>query len=185
MPAEQATLVKRSDEQLLAAVRQGDEAAMGALFARHHRDIHALCARLVHDRDVADDVAQEVFVRVWRYGGSFRGRSTFRTWLYRLAYNACNDARRRSARWETPPMPDAAADSPSDELTDRHILLDNALRRLSPEQREVLVLSRFHDLGYDEIGRIIDCSPGAARVRLHRAMNELRQLCLGLEGRCT
>lgn len=158
---------------------------MGTLFARHHHAVHALCSRLVRDGDLADDIAQEVFVRVWRYGGSFRGRASFRTWLYRLTYNACNDVQRRNARWEASRTPDATEPSPSDEVTDRHIVLESALRRLSPEQRAVLVLSRFHDLGYEEIGRIIDCSPGAARVRLHRAMNELRQLCLALEGRCT
>ncbi len=185
MPREQAPFVEQSDEQLLAAVRNGNEAAMGALFARHHRAVHALSVRLIHDRDLADDIAQEVFVRVWRYGGSFRGRSTFRTWLYRLTYNACNDLRRRDARREVSGTHDAAAASPSDELTDRRILLESAFRRLSPEQRAVLVLSRFHDLGYEEIGQILDCSPGAARVRLHRAMNELRQLCFALEGRCT
>ena len=122
---------------------------------------------------------------MWRYGRSFGGRSTFRTWLYRLTYNACHDVRQRNARWEATRAPDASTTSPANDLTDRHVLLETALHRLSPEQREVLVLSRFHDLGYDEIAKIIDCSPGAARVRLHRAMNELRQLCLALEGRCT
>jgi RNA polymerase sigma factor (sigma-70 family) len=185
MPAEQAPLAEQSDEQLLAAVRHGDEAAMGALFARHHHAVHALCARLVHDRDLADDIAQDVFVRVWRHGASFRGRSTFRTWLYRLTYNACHDMRQRNARWEASRTQDTATTSPADDCTDRHILLETALHRLAPERRAVLVLSRFHDLGYDEIAQIIDCSPGAARVRLHRALNELRQLCFALEGRCT
>lgn len=186
MLAEHTHFVKRSDEQLIAAVQGGDGDAMGVLFDRHHRAVHALCVRLGHDSDLADDVTQEVFLRVWRYAGSFRGRSAFRTWLYRLTYNAFADSQRRdSRRRETSALELVEPDSPPEEIADRHVLLEAALSKLAPEQRTVLVLSRYHGLGYDEIGRIIDCSPGAARVRLHRAMNELRQLYFALEGRCT
>jgi RNA polymerase sigma factor (sigma-70 family) len=186
MGAEQAFLRQVSDDQLLAAVRDGDDGAMGALFSRHHVAVHTLCARLVHDSDQADDVTQEVFLRVWRYAGTFRGRSSFRTWLYRLTYNACADVRPRNIRLEEAWAADLpTADSLSQTLTDRHVLLDTALRRLSADKRGVLVLSRFYGLGYEEIARIIDCSPGAARVRLHRAMRELRQLCFALDGRCS
>jgi RNA polymerase sigma-70 factor (ECF subfamily) len=80
-------------------------------------------------------------------------------------------------------MPDPKVE----EITERHAVLEAALSRLAPAHRAVLVLSRFHDLGYEEIARIVACSPGAARVRLHRAMNELRQLYFSLEGagKCT
>ncbi len=186
MGADRAFLPQVSDDQLLAAVSDGDDGAMGALFSRHHVAVHTLCARLVHDSDQADDVTQEVFLRVWRYARTFRGRSSFRTWLYRLTYNACADVRPRNVRLEeawTAARPDV--DSSSDAPTDRHVLLDTALRRLPADQRAVLVLSRYYGFGYDDVARIIDCSPGAARVRLHRAMKELRQLCFALDGRCT
>jgi RNA polymerase sigma-70 factor (ECF subfamily) len=183
MPAEHAHFVKRSDEQLMAAVQDGDGGAMGALFDRHHRAVHALCVRLSHDADLADDITQEVFLRVWLHARTFRGRSMFRTWLYRLTFNASIDQRQRNARWQTPPPIDPAGVSTvPDECGSRHAILEAALSRLAPAHRAVLVLSRFHDLGYDEIARIVDCSPGAARVRLHRAMNELRQLYFALEG---
>jgi RNA polymerase sigma factor (sigma-70 family) len=185
MPPEHAHFVKRTDEQLMAAVQERDGDALGVLFDRHHRAVHALCVRLTHDADLADDIVQEVFLRVWRYARSFRGRSMFRTWLYRLTYNACVDLRRRDARWRVSSPIDPATDSaPSDESGNRHAILEAALSRLDPAHRAVVVLSRFHDLGYEEIARIIDCSPGAARVRLHRAMNELRQLYFALEGGC-
>jgi RNA polymerase sigma-70 factor (ECF subfamily) len=185
MPAEHAHFVKRSDEQLMTAVQKGDGDAMGVLFDRHHRGVHALCVRLSHDTDLADDIAQEVFLRVWRYARTFHGRSMFRTWLYRLTYNACIDLRVRNGREHAPlSLETAAHSSPPDECGNRHVILEIALSRLTPEHRAVLVLSRFHDLGYDEIGRIIDCSPGAARVRLHRAMNELRQLYFAVEEKC-
>jgi RNA polymerase sigma-70 factor (ECF subfamily) len=82
------------------------------------------------------------------------------------------------------PVDVASPSTPSDDCGSRHVILEVAMSRLTPDHRAVLVLSRFHDLGYDEIARIIDCSPGAARVRLHRAMNELRQMCFALEERC-
>src|SRR5579871_822550 len=167
----------------MAAVRDGDAAALGTLFSRHHGDVYALCARLVQDNDLADDITQEVFLRVWRYARSFRGHSAFRTWLYRLTYNACTDSRRQNAGKDgSGSLHLVAVDEPPNECTDRHVILETALSRLAPDQRVVLVLSRFHGLPYDEIARIIHCSPGAARVRLHRAMNALRQLCLALEG---
>jgi RNA polymerase sigma factor (sigma-70 family) len=186
MPAEHLQFVKRSDEQLLAAVQAGDGGALGTLFDRHHRAVHAMCVRLSGDADLADDIVQEVFLRVWRYARSFRGRSMFRTWLYRLTYNACSDLQRQQAKWQKHPAMDAlTSDPPSEELLNRHVILETALSRLPPAHRAVLVLSRFQGLGYDEIARIIDCSPGAARVRLHRAMNELRQLYFALEETCT
>jgi RNA polymerase sigma factor (sigma-70 family) len=182
MPAEHAHFVKRSDAQLMAAVQERDGDAMGVLFDRHHRAVHALCVRLSHDADLADDIAQEVFLRVWLYARTFRGRSMFRTWLYRLTYNACIDLRRRDARWQAPSLVDPGpVSAPSDECGNRHAILEAALSRLAPAHRAVLVLSRFHDLGYEEIARIVDCSPGAARVRLHRAMNELRHVYFALE----
>src|SRR5579862_9208315 len=82
----------------MAAVRDGDADALGALFSRHHGDVYALSARLMQDGDLADDITQEAFLRVWRYARSFRGRSTFSTWLYRLTYNLCMELRQRDAR---------------------------------------------------------------------------------------
>lgn len=179
---------ERSDADLIAAVQGGDTDALGALFSRHHAAVYALCARLMQDNDLADDITQDVFLRVWRYARSFRGRSAFRTWLYRLTYNACTDRRQRDARWqESYDIDLSPADAPAAEPTDRHMLLETALSRLSPTLRVVLVLNRFDGLGYDEIARIVHCSPAAARVRLHRAMNALRQVCFALEagGRST
>ena len=100
MPADKTPPEERSDAQLMSAIRDGDADALGTLFSRHHGTVYTLCARLIQDEDLADDITQDVFLRVWRYARSFRGRSAFRTWLYRLAYNACMDRRKRDARWQ-------------------------------------------------------------------------------------
>ncbi|MGH7720379.1 MAG: RNA polymerase sigma factor [Gemmatimonadaceae bacterium] len=171
----------------MAAVRGGDLATLGALFERHHATVHALAYRMTGSADAAADLVQETFLRMLRYRESYRGEARFTTWMYRLARNVCLDHLRRagddaSARqaWAR----DARASTDGDRgegSDDRLAIVEAALYRLAPEKREVLVLSRFHDLPYDEIARIVECQPGAARVRVHRALQELRQLCKELE----
>jgi len=68
-------------------------------------------------------------------------------------------------------------------LSEPHVLLDEAMGRLEPEHRAVLVLTRYHDLKYDDVARVLDCTPAAARVRAHRALNELREIYRELEQR--
>ena len=176
-----------SDEDLMRAVREGDVAPLGILFERHHTRVHALCYRLTRRADVADDLAQETMLRVLRYASSYRRDSAFTTWLYRLAYNVCQDHWRKARRdelttdlSEVQGVVTAESDDPIDE---RHALLEEALQRLAPERRAVLVLSRYNDLEYDDIARVLECTPAAARVRAHRALNELREIYRELEQR--
>jgi len=176
-----------SDEDLMRAVREGDVAPLGVLFERHHARVHALCFRLTRRVDVADDLAQETMLRVLRYASSYRRDSTFTTWLYRLTYNVCQDHWRKTRHDErTTDLSEAegegvVARDGDDRIDERHVLLDEAMQRLAPERRAVLVLSRYNDLGYDDIARVLECTPAAARVRAHRALNELREIYRELE----
>lgn len=179
-------MTETSDEALMRGVRAGSVENLGALFERHHARVHALCYRLTRRNDAADDLAQETFLRVLRYRDTFREEAAFGTWLYRIAYNVCHEHWRQMRRDES--IPDAttiAAQSRSEttELTERHVLLDQALGRLDPEQRAVLVLTRYHDLKYDDVARVLECTPAAARVRAHRALNDLREIYRELEQR--
>ena len=174
-----------SDEDLMRAVREGNVAPLGVLFERHHARVHALCFRLTRRVDVADDLAQETMLRVLRYASSYRRESAFTTWLYRLTYNVCQDHWRKTRHDEqTTDLSEVdgvisrVGDDPIDE---RHVLLEEAMQRLAPERRAVLVLSRYNDLGYDDIARVLECTPAAARVRAHRALNELREIYRELE----
>ena len=170
-----------SDEALMRDVRDGNVAALGVLFERHHERVHALCHRLVRRSDAADDLVQETFLRVLRYRETFRGEAAFTTWLYRIAWNACHEHWRQLRRDAS--VPPAAEQIESPVLSDRHVLLDEALGRLEAEHRAVLVLTRYHDLKYDDVARVLDCTPAAARVRAHRALNELREIYSELEQR--
>jgi RNA polymerase sigma factor (sigma-70 family) len=174
-----------SDEQLMLALRDGELGAFDALFRRHYETVRTLCARIASADDGGDDLAQETFLRILRYRSTFRGDARFTTWAYRIARNVCLEHVARASRearlaeqWaaETPPTTPAAGRG--DEIAQ----LEVAMRALSSEQREVLVLCRYHGLTFAEIGEILGCTAGAARVRAHRALTALKASYLALEG---
>ena len=165
-----------SDEELMLALRDGDLAAFDALFRRHYEPVRTLCARIMATPSVGDDLAQETFLRVLRHRATFRGDARFTTWLYRISRNLCLEQiarqardRRIAERWSA-----EATSSVKPESSDDTEELSAALHSLTPEQREVLVLCRYHDLPFTEIGEILGCTAGAARVRAHRALAALR-----------
>ena len=166
-----------SDEELMLALREGELAAFDALFRRHYETVRALCARITATPSLGDDLAQETFLRVLRHRATFRGDARFTTWIYRIARNLCLEQLTRQARdrqiaerWQL------EAESPSvTNRTDDTEQLAAALQSLTPDQREVLVLCRYHDLPFMEIAAILGCTAGAARVRAHRALAALRK----------
>ena len=166
-----------SDEQLMLALRDGELSAFDALFRRHYEMVRSLCARVVQTGDAGDDLAQETFLRILRHRGTFRGDARFTTWVYRIARNVCLEALARASRddrlaaaWGAEASSETAPAIGDDDLGQ----LEAAMRALSPEHREVLVLCRYQGLPFNEIGEILGCTAGAARVRAHRALAALR-----------
>jgi RNA polymerase sigma factor (sigma-70 family) len=174
-------LAERTDHELMAATGHGDLDVLGVLFHRHHARVHALCYRLTGDASVADDLVQESFLRVLKYRKGFGARGAFSTWLYRLVRNVCMDhlnaEAKRRARAEFVALEqrhEQERDEPG-EPDPRLETLRTALYRLSPDKREVLVLSRYEGLSYSEIAEVCETTVGAIKVRAHRAMRELRR----------
>ena len=165
-----------TDEVLVERVAAGDAVALDHLFRRHHARVHALCARLSADESAADDLVQETFIRVLRHAHGFKGRASFTTWLYRIARNVCYDALKKARRQELAILPETEASA--DPRVD---LLERALARLPSQSREALVLARWHDLPYAQIAEVLGCSEGAARVRVHRALTQLRAIVMEME----
>src|SRR5689334_14529517 len=160
----------------MLSLRDGELAAFDALFRRHYESIRSLCARVTATPSNGDDLAQETFLRVLRHRTTFRGDARFTTWLYRVARNVCLEQiarqardRRIAERWSSEAVTSIKPDAPDE--TDQ---LATAFEALTPEQREVLVLCRYHDLPFAEVGEILGCTAGAARVRAHRALGALR-----------
>jgi RNA polymerase sigma-70 factor (ECF subfamily) len=172
----------------MARVRDGDIRQMTHIFERYHVKLYNFYLRLTGSRQGSEDMVQEVFFRMLRYRHTYRGEGEFSAWMYHLARNVLADQHRKrssepSGEGETGEiperMPHALEQMEADEERD---LLRRALGRLPPEKREVIVLSRYQELRYDAIASILGCSAGAVKVKVHRAMNELRTIYFELSG---
>ncbi len=176
-----------TDENLMLAVRGGDVAKLGVLFDRHHRALFDFFARMTFSQAIAEDLVQDVFFRILKYCRTFRDDSRFRAWMFHIARNARFDYYRKH-RAETPFSEDgmnpiqSRPPFPGEELErgQQTMLLECALFKLSDEKREVLVLSRYQDMKYDQIAELMGCEVGTVKVRVHRALKELREIFLKL-----
>jgi RNA polymerase sigma-70 factor (ECF subfamily) len=162
-------------------VKDGDTQQLGILFERHHARLYQFCLRMTGSAALAEDLVQDVFTRMLRYSRTFRADSSFLPWAYRLARNATNDHFRKHRH--EPPAPEEAPQQADEspgvqhrlEEAETSALLRRALLELPEDKREVLVLSRFHSLKYQEIAELLECSEGAVKVRVHRAVKQLRE----------
>jgi RNA polymerase sigma-70 factor (ECF subfamily) len=156
--------------------RRGDQEAFAAVIRHYDPVLRALAYRLLGDRDLMEDVLQEAYVKAFRALPRFRGESRLGTWLYRIAYNACLDALRRSRRADELPLeaevPSRAGD-PGD-VAARSGDLALALAALRPEERAALLLVDAQGFDYQESSRILGIPAGTVASRLNRARASLR-----------
>jgi RNA polymerase sigma-70 factor (ECF subfamily) len=171
-----------SDSALMERVRAGELDQLSELFERHHRRLYQFFLCLARDGAAAEDLVQEVFVRLLKYRHTWRDEAEFVPWMFALARNAAVDhfrARSRDSKRDHAAVPESPAVPPRAveriEELERAAQLRAALDRLAPEKREVLLLARFGELRHDRIAAMLGISPGAVRVRLHRALKELRE----------
>jgi RNA polymerase sigma factor (sigma-70 family) len=177
----------RTDTELMIAVRDGDLSGLAALFDRHNLRFFNFFVRLTGRVDVSEDLVQEAFMRALKYRESYRGDAGFVVWMYRVARNVFADHCRATAPREPIEEAETIADgapSPFERarLEEDLARLREALLRLSPEDREVLVLARFEGLRHDEIAVLLGCTTGAVKVRAHRALARLRDAYFASQG---
>lgn len=171
----------QSDEELMRAVQAGDSEAFEGIFDRYHRPLFSFFVRLTGDRPGSEDLVQDVFVRVLRYRASYDAARPFRAWLYQMARNAASDRRQASASRATgEELRDELRDAAPSPLArvvgdERRQLVERGLGTLPDDAREAIVLSRVDGLSHREVGRILGCSEAAARVRVFRAVQQLRR----------
>ena len=172
--------VNSTDDALMLQVRDGDVGQLGVLFERHHVPLYNFFVRLTGNAAQSEDFVQEVFLRMMRYRHTYRGQGQFAVWMYQIARNVRTDHYRKWRR--EAPMPEDGIDVPdhtpgvSDRLEKDQAaaLVHAALANLPEDKRELLLLARFQEMRYDDIAQLLECSVGTVKVRVHRAMKELR-----------
>lgn len=175
----------------MEAARRGDQDAFEQLVLAYEKRVLALTGRMCGNPEDGAEAAQEAFLAAWQGLGAFRGESSFSTWLYRLASNACVDLLRREGRHRAAAGPslddeelnvDAADPAPTPrEAAERAELresIEDGLRELPEEYRQVLILREMHQLSYGEIGQVLSLDLGTVKSRINRGRQRLRKFLL-------
>lgn len=182
--------MERSDEQLVAAYLDGEREALDALVQRHFKMIYNFAYRFVGNSGDAEDVTQEVFVKVWRYAKKFRPEANFKTWLFTIAHRTTIDFLRKRKRIvfsdmnskddeymfadtivDTEPLPDELFARAEDKA-----LVESLFMQLSPEHRLVLHLHYYEGMTFDEIGHILEKPLNTVKSQHRRAVIAMRKL---------
>jgi RNA polymerase sigma factor (sigma-70 family) len=171
-----------ADEDLMLQVRSGEAEMLGVLFDRYQTPLYNFYTKMTQDRVLSEDLVQDVFLRILRYRQTYRPGTPFRAWMYQIARNARVDAMRK-VKPEGPMLAEPAAPTSGDAAQQKQEaqLLQRALMQLPEDKREILILSRYQELKYEEIARLMDCEVGAVKVRVHRALQQLREVFRQLE----
>ena len=166
------------ETELVERARSGDQEAMGALYRAHASRVYTVVRRLAGDDALAEDLAQDAWIRAFRKLELFRGDSSFGTWMYRLATNmALNRLRRRGRRDEVEREADIVHAAGSlDEAVINQRMLAQALDRLPPGYRQVLVLHDVEGRTHEEIAEMLGVAPGTSKSQLHKARARMREL---------
>jgi RNA polymerase sigma-70 factor (ECF subfamily) len=172
-----------SNSELVKKSQLGEKAAFEQLVIRHQELVFSLAYKLTGNREMANDVAQESFIRAWKAIEKFRGDSTFSTWIYRITVNTAWTLRKKAKKHKTLNIDDTYEPIVIDEKKDPELIAINsdlssvlvsALGKLPLEQRIIVELKNIEGRSHKEIADYLDISVTAAKVRLHRAHQKLR-----------
>ena len=184
-------MTEKQEQIWISAAQKGDQEAFAALVRLYEKRVLALTRRMCRNPADAEEAAQEAFLAAWQGLPFFRGDASFSTWLYRLASNACVDLLRREGRHQAAAGPslddeeaslDVADGTPGpQEAAERRELreqIEEGLRALTPEHRQVLLLREMHQLSYDEIADTLELDVGTVKSRISRGRRQLRKFLL-------
>ena len=164
-----------TDEQAMYAVSRGDLDKAAILYERYKKSLLNFFLYRQSDRENARDLTQQVFLRMLRYQHTYREGASFRTWVLEIARNVFFDYLKQNPTYsDLADVPDMGESD--DETEEQHQYLHNALAQLPDQYREVLLLSRFQNMSYEEIGQTLGLSVANVKVRVFRAMQKLRDL---------
>ncbi len=171
-----------TDNALMQRVKAGDVNKLGLLYERYNEMLFGFFFRNTGSAETSEDLVQTVFFRILKYKKQFRNEGKFTTWMYRIAHNVVYDHYRKN-KHKSYSIDDIQDTLKTEEYADDDLLnnenskiIRDALNKLTEEQREVLILSKYHDIKYKEIGEICNISETAVKARIFRAIQELRKI---------
>lgn len=180
-----------TDNALMLAVKEGKVDKLGLLYERHKKWVFHFFMQMNSNREVSEDLVQNVFMRMLKYKNTYHEDSKFVTWMFQIARNVSNDHFRKNSKYQRTEDIEQIGyklgheDSVENEIAQRESeqQLHAALQKLSVEKREVLVLSKLKGLKYKEVGAIVGCSEDAARTKAHRALKDLKNIYSSMQNK--
>jgi len=166
----------------MAKVRDGDPEKLGLLYERYKRPLLGFFVGIVRDKELSEDLVQNTFVRILKYKHLFRGDGDFRTWMFHIARNVKNDHFRKNKvthekvdKWEDK-LKDEGSLMQEWQNDDEQRMLAIAMDKLPEDKREILLLSKYQEKKYKEIGEILGCTEGTVKVKVFRALQDLKAI---------
>jgi RNA polymerase sigma-70 factor (ECF subfamily) len=176
----------QNDNELISKVLQGDHLAYAGLVNRYQNYVFTLTLRLVKNREEAEEVAQDVFIKAYKYLADFRGDSKFSTWLYTIVNNTCISFLRKKKPdihsldeeriFAKVDHQDLGFRADGVEQQSKHRMVNEAISRLKPDDGAIITLFYKHEQSLEEIAGILGLEVNTAKVRLHRARARLKEL---------
>lgn len=171
-------------------VKGGDVQKLGLLYERYKKRLFGFFYQMNRNTSLSEDLVQNVFVKILKYKHTYTEESKFAVWIFQIARNASYDSFHKSKTNLHRDIDEVgyglnASDDIQGTIVKKEniVILQRALELLSPQKKELIVLSKFKELKYKEIGEIVGCTEGNARIKVHRALNELKTIFRTIENR--
>ena len=171
-----------TDNALMIKVQSGDLDKMGLLYERHKKRLFGYFYNMNHNASVSEDLVQNVFIRLMKYKHTYSGDGSFLAWMFSTARNVRYDHHKKNSQHYTDlkqveyKIDDGINAEQQMNRKDDISLIQSAMMKLDQDKREILVLSKFKEMKFSEIGNVLGCTEGAAKVKAHRALKDLKQI---------
>lgn len=175
-----------TDEALMLEVSQNNIESASILYDRYSKRLYNYFVKISFDRDLSNDLLQNTFLRMIKYRKSFQSGRAFQSWIFRIARNVYTDevSKRKIVGSDYTNISDlqtASGENESSEQEQKEKNLLLAMQKLTAEEREILVLSRFQDMKYEQIATLLNLTVSAVKVKVHRAIKKLRVYYMEIE----
>jgi RNA polymerase sigma factor (sigma-70 family) len=171
-----------TDEQAMAALKEGDMAYASTLFDRYHRKVYSYAYRMMEDGPAAEDITQLAFMRMIQYKHSYQHSGKFQSWIYRITHNLVIDHIKEKKKMKVTYTDTADTNLADGDLTYQVSVLEQeekvrmALDKLTPDDRSLLVMTKYDKMKYEEVASILDTTAANVKVKVHRAIARLRAI---------